>query len=331
MRVNLNQIANTLVPDYRHNQFVDNHVDLDLPPLYRGALVTLYPSLYKENVSSRKLRRYIFKYNANGTFDFLAARKGQRNGGNNVKIENSQINVTITNPADNFSVLKNRNFTISNNNLFVSGSRIRIIKVNQRFLWQERPFSEISFETQYYSDPTDNALQDADKQGDVNWYQSITDSYVIANNSRVEYYNNNTLAGLNSWPIKNEDTKVKQYMIQDNQFVGTFDNTLVNETRPEMLDDAYLQRCFCHTVLNSYDTVFVEVSWKEYTNRSTLIASDPVWVGEGFTAPALKGRIYRVGKLVKSNPVNEYDIVSFAQRTRIKTTKSKRGGNTVYL
>ena len=331
MRVNLNKVAEQLVPSYNHNQFVDNGVDLDLPPLYRGAMVTLYPTLYKENTSSRRLRRYIFKFNSSGTFDYIATRYGQRNGGNNVKLEDSQINVRITNPANNFSVLKDRNFTISNNNLFTSGSRFRIIKINQRYLWQEKPFGEISFQTLYYSDPTNNELQDADKEGDVNWYQSGTDFYVIANNTRVEYYNNNTLGGLNSWPIQNQDAQTEQYTIQDGDFVSSFSSTLVTETRPDMLDDAYLQRCFSHMVLNAYDTVFCEVSWKEYTNRPTLNAEDSVWVGEGFTVPVLKSRVYRVGKLVASNPVGDYDIVSFAQRTRIKTTRTKRGGNTVYL
>ena len=41
-----------------------------------------------------------------------------------------------------------------------------------------------------------------------------------------------------------------------------------------------------------------------------------------------KGRVYRIGKLAKSNSVGQYDIVTFAQRTRIVTTKWYRGGNT---
>ena len=98
-----------------------------------------------------------------------------------------------------------------------------------------------------------------------------------------------------------------------------------------MLDDAYLARCFSSTVLEAYDTVFIEVYWKEYDNRPTVPSSDPLWVGESFNAHVLKGRVYRVGKLEKSNAVGDYDIVTFAQRTRIKTTKNKRGGKTVYL
>jgi hypothetical protein len=309
MRVNLNKIAEQIVPEYRHQQFVDSVVDLDLNPLYEGTLKTFYPTTITEEKRERKLRRYIFKYNSNGTFNYITARHGQRNGGNNVSLANSQINIIITDPANNFAELKNQNFTPVSESLFVFGRTARILKVNQRYLWQEKPARASVYSTLYYSDATNNPLQDADKQNDVNWYQQTTNKYVIANNSRVVYYNNNTLAGLNSWPIQNVN---------------------VGDVRPTMLDDAYLARCFYNVPLEAYDIVFVEVSWKKYTNKDEASSTSPLWFGESFTAPERKGRVYRVGKLAASNGVGEYDVVTHAQRTRIKTTRTKRGGNTVY-
>lgn len=309
MRVNLNKIADQIVPEYRHQQFVDSVVDLDLPPLYKGNATTFYPTLFTERASKRKLRRYIFKYNSNGTFDYITTRQGQRNGGNNVKLQDSQINVILTDPSNNFSVLRNQNFTIINENLYTFGSNVRIVKVNGRFLWQEKPIRTFVFSTVYYSDATENPLETADKENDVNWFEEGTNKYVIASSDRVVYYNNNTLAGLNSWPIQ---------------------NTNINETRPEMLDDAYLARCFSDVPLDSYDIVFVEVVWKTYTNKSENESESPLWLGESFTVPDEKGRVYRVGKLAASNGVGEYDLVTFAHRTRIKTSRTARGGNTIY-
>jgi len=330
MRVNLNKVAEQIVPEYSHKQFVDNVSDVSLPPLYRGALRTFYPSTIKRQKSGDKLRRYIFNYNSNGSFDFITTRLAQRNGGNDIRPEEVQVNVTITDPANNFAVLKSRNFNKIFNNLYTFGQVTRIIYVNQIYFWQERLPGSPVFNSLYYSAPTPNVLENADKEGDVNWFEFGTNKYVIANNSSVGFYNNNTLVGLNNWPIKNEEVKVKQYTIQDNQNVNVFSNTLVTETRPIMLDDSYLHKCFSNVNIDAYDTVFVDVFWREYTNRTTFRASRPMWIGEPFTAPVLKGRVYRVGTLAKSNGVGEYDVVTYAQRTKIKTTRRKRGGNTVY-
>jgi hypothetical protein len=330
MRVNLNKVAEQIVPEYSYKQFVDNVSDITLPPLYRGALRTFYPSTIKRQKSGDKLRRYIFNYNSNGSFDFISTMLGQRNGGNNIRQEEMQINVTITDPENNFAILKSRNFNKIFNNLYTFGQVTRIIYVNQIYYWQERQAGEQVFSNLYYSSPTPNALEDADKEGDVNWFEFGTNKYVIANNTGLGFYNNNTLIGLNSWPIKNQEIKVKEYIILDNQSVNTYSETLVTETRPSMLDDAYLHKCFYNVNLNAYDTVFVEVLWKEYTNRTIFRASRPMWIGEPFTVPVLKGRVYRVGTLVKSNNINNHYIVTYAQRTKIKTTRTKRGGNTVY-
>jgi hypothetical protein len=308
MRVNLNKIAEQIVPEYRHQQFVDSVVDLNLNPIYEGTLTTYYPTTITA-VNRGKLRRYIFKYRADGSYEFITARKGQRNGGNNVVLADAQINITITDPNNNFSVLKNQNFTIVNSNFFTFGATARILRVNGRYLWQEKPESSFVFNTLYYSDATSKPLEAADKQNDVNWFQQGTNKYVVANNTRVVYYNNNTLAGLNGWPIQNSN---------------------VGEERPVMLDDAYLSRCFYNMPLEPYEIVFVEVFWNRFENKETFLEDKPAWLGESFTVPANKGRVYRVGKLAASNEVGEYDIVTYAQRTRIKTSTTKRGGNTVY-
>jgi hypothetical protein len=330
MRVNLNKVAEQIVPEYSHKQFVDNVSDVSLPPLYRGALRTFYPSTIKRQKSGDKLRRYIFNYNSNGSFDFITTRLGQRNGGNDIRPEEVQVNVTITDPANNFAVLRSRNFNKIFNNLYTFGQVTRIIYVNQIYYWQERQPGEQVFSNIYYSAPTPNSLENADKENDVNWFEFGSNKYVIANNSGIGFYNNNTLVGLNNWPIQNEEVKVKQYTIQDNQNVNVFSNTLVTETRPIMLDDSYLHKCFRDVNLQAYDTVFVDVFWREYTNRTQFRASRPMWIGEPFTVPVLKGRVYRVGTLAKSNGVGEFDVVTYAQRTKIKTTRRKRGGNTVY-
>lgn len=330
MALDLNPLAEEVIPEYGYKQFVDNVSDIPLPPLYRGALATFYPTTIKEQNGKTKLRRYIFKYNANGTFEFITTRYGQRNGGNNVRPEEAQYNVTLTDPSNNFGVVRNRNFKRVSDNLYVFGEITRIIYINQVYYWQERTPDSYIYNNIFYSSPTTSPLKDADKQGDVNWFEFGSNRYVVANNSTVEYYNNNTLAGLNGWPIKNEEVKVKQYTIADGQNVSSFSNNLVTETRPSMLDDAYLYKCFNNIVIEPYETVFVEVLWKEYTNKSKFKSNAPAWIGEGFTVPVLKGRVYRVGKLFKSNGVNEYDLVTFAQRTKIKTSRVKRGGNNVY-
>lgn len=315
MRVNLNKIADQIVPEYRHQQFVDSVVDLDLPPLYNGTLTTYYPTTISTTNNDigfskkRWLRRYIFKYNSNGTFEYITVRQGQRNGGNNVTLQDSQINVTITDPSNNFSILKSQNFTIVNENLYTFGTNVRILKVNQQYLWQEKPIRTFVFSTLYRSEATENPLETADKENGVNWFEEGSNKYVVTNNSRVVYYNNNTLAGLNSWPIQNQN---------------------LNESRPEMLDDAYLARCFADVPLDSYDIVFVEVYWQRFVNKDTSNSTEPLWLGESFTVPQDKGRVYRVGKLAASNGVGEYDLVTFAHRTRIKTTTTKRGGDKVY-
>lgn len=332
MRVNLNKIAEQIIPEYGHKQFVDNVSDINLPPLYRGALKTYYPTTIKEVKSKNKLRRYIFKYNSNGTFDFITVRLGQRNGGNNIRPEESQINVTLTDPANNFNVVRNRNFNRTNfPNLFTFGQITRIIYINQIYYWQERAPGSFVFDSIFYSSPTLNSLETADKENGVNWFEVSNNRYLIANISSVEFYNNNTLSNLNKWPIKNEEVLVDEYTVKDFQNVSNFSLAQVNETRPTMLDDAYLHKCFNNVVLDAYDTVFVEVLWKEYTNKNSFKSNSPLWVGEPFTVPALKGRVYRVGKLDKSNSVGDYDLVTFAQRTKIKTTRTKRGGNTAYF
>jgi hypothetical protein len=330
MRVNLNKLAEQIVPEYSLKQFVDNVSEVNISPLYRGVLRTFYPTTIKEQKSKRRLTRYIFNYNANGSFNFITARRGQRNGGNNITLSEEQVSVIITDPANNFAVLKDRKFNKIFDNLYTFGQVTRIIYVNQIYYWQERLPGSPLFTSLYYSSPTQNALDNADKEGDVNWFEVGTDKYVIANNSKVVFYNNNTLAGLNGWPIKNEEILVKTYSTQDGQGVNNINETLIKETRPEMLDDAYLHKCFCNVRLDSYDTVFVEVLWKEYTNKTKFKPSSNLWIGESFTVPVLKGRVYRVGTLAKSNEVNNYDIVTFAQRTKIKTTRAKRGGNTVF-
>lgn len=329
--MNLNTIAEEVVPDYNYQQFVDNVTDVKLPPLYRGAYKTFYPALIQEKKGSSKLRRYIFKYNASGTFDFIAVRKGQRNGGNNVKPEDIQYNVNLADPANNFESVRNRNFKKVSDNLYVFGEITRIIYVNQTYLWQERQPGSFVFNTRYFSSPTINSLKDADKQGGVDWFEFGSNRYLIGNIAAVEFFNNNTLAGLNGWPIVNQTVTTKKYFIQDFENVNSYSADIVQETRPLMLDDGYLVKCFKNVVVEPYETVFVEVLWKEYTNVSTFNENKTVWIGEGFTVPVLKGRVYRVGKLVASNNIGEYDIVKFAQRTRIKTTRTKRGGNTVYV
>jgi hypothetical protein len=331
MRVNLNKVAEQIVPEYSYKQFVDNVSDIILPPLYRGALRTFYPSTIKRQKSGDKLRRYIFNYNSNGSFDFITTRIAQRNGGRDIRPEEIQVNVTITDPSNNFAVLRSRNFNKIFNNLYTFGQVTRIIYVNQIYYWQERLAGEPVFSNIYYSSPTTNVLENADKEGDVNWFEFGTNKYVIANNTGIGFYNNNTLVGLNNWPIQNEEVRVKQYTIQDGQAVNVFSNDLVTETRPTMLDDAYLHKCFNNVNLDAYDTAFVDVLWKEYTNRTTFRASRPMWIGEPFTVPVLKGRVYRVGTLAKSNGIGEFDVVTYAQRTRIKTTRTKRGGNSVYV
>lgn len=338
MKVDLNTVAAKIVPDYQHKQFVDSVMDIDLPPLYRGPTKVFYPNRLSSDVFHKnKILRYVFKYNSNGTFDFLAARMGQRNGGNDVKLQDSAINISITDPADNFSVLDAENFTPVNDSIWRFGDSKRIVYVNGRYEWQEKQIGDLVFSVKYFCEPTDKDLFEADKEGDVNWFEEATPPrYVVAANSRVVYYNNNTLKGLNSWPIQNANAQVQQGFIT-NEYYGTDLGGMVNEVRPEPLTNSYLNRCFQNIPLQSYDTVFVEIIWNAYTNinegwRETYGPNPdrPIWLGQSFEVPVVKGRVYRIGKLHKDSGVGGYDVVTFAQRTRIRTTTNKRGGNNIY-
>jgi hypothetical protein len=163
------------------------------------------------------------------------------------------------------------------------------------------------------------------------------------------WYNNNDVVNLNKWPIKNTDadygvyapaSKVYKWQIRPNG-----QPPITPERRPACLTDALLFKCFHGITLKPYEIVFVEVVWKWFANRvSSFSRTNKYWEGcykgqwgydvnqtewwspAPFKAQTQKGRIYRIGKLETNTGIGGYDTVTFAQRTRIITTKYTKGG-----
>lgn len=355
------------------HKFVDSGVDEPLLPIFKGKRIKIYPGNLAKRTRFRGdrgrrrygLRRYVFRYEGN-TFVYLATRMGQRNGGFNKPLQQSSVNFTLKVPAISessgaFNV--NGIFTFAGNNedgeavyTQSANSRIRYNSVLTRWDWETRPETTPPappsgpFYTQAFSATTSNALKDSGAANKISWTYIFdpfdTAQPQVPSTAKIilnQWFNNNSVDNLNSWPIINTDMNYGKFRNQ------TYTWALPGgqpENRPACLSDDLLLKCFQGISLKQYDTVFVEVMWTwfelrtgnqkfwSYRNKgyepknSNSIHNLEWWSPAPFLTQQQKGRIYRIGILDKDNGVGKTDKILFAQRTRTVTTKFFRGGNT---
>lgn len=376
--------------DIDNRQFVGGEQQSPLLPIFKGSRTRYYPGQLacnkgsgtnsgegrSSNRLSSALRRYVFRYE-NGTFVYLATRKGQRNGGRNVKDTQTAGNFYILadsalpTPAGYSLPFSFAGRNASNEDVYTidSNSRIRYDSANTRWVWETRPANvppappSGPYYVTAFSASTTNTLRNSSTINEISWtYVSYPFAAqapqvpAIVSITASVWYNNNDLANLNKWPIKNTDADYgitggapvphppATYKWQIREAVQIGIGPIVPERRPACLTDSLLFKCFEGVPLKPYETVFVEVVWKWFANRvsgkrrSTSdtgkgtwgydINSVEWWSPAPFTMQNQKGRVYRIGKLEADTGIGGYDIVTFAQRTRIITTKYSKGGYT---
>jgi len=381
--------------DYR--LFVGSENKEPLPPIFKGKKhVLIYPGDLNDNIKSKLnksrdnskgqksgLRRYVFRHNK-GTFEYLATRFGQRNGGNNstpnqtrllFKIESSYPTVaTLSAYPVAFELVyngvANLDGTGNKETYSAGGSANSIVNYNNtlnRWEWKTRPSTVPPappggpFYLNAFTDSTVKALRNASTTEGVAWtligdpWNAATPQVPTTVKIKAkQWFNNNTVDNLNRWSIQNQDADrgknpSQEYKWQTHQWNNNIPK-ITRDGRPDCLSDEFLFKCFKGVALKEYEIVFVEVIWRYmqnmcYTDRGTgsnmfyenydaptyrgYNLHDVEWFSpKPFYTRRQKGRVYRIGKLAKSNSVGQYDIVTFAQRTRIVTTKWYRGGNT---
>jgi len=348
-----------------NNTFVDSGVMEPLSPIFKGKRIKIYPgNLAKRTGNVRQsdgtiknrrrfgLRRYVFRYEGD-KFIYLATRKGQRNGGYNSTPQQAptlfrlRVSGGIDTGILSFSYSGQND---DNEDVYTetANSRIRYNSSLNRWQWETRPATVPPappggpFYVNAYSEVTSNTLKNSGINNQIRWTY-VSDPYDTAQPELPasvtlktdQWFNNNSLENLNSWPIRNTDMNYGKIPNQ------TYKWALPNgqpENRPECLSDDLLSKCFQGVKLNQYDTVFVEVMWTwfEYRRGDSKnwgyggnIHNYEWWSPAPFLTRQQKGRIYRIGILDKDNGVGKTDKVLFAQRTRTVTTRYFRGGNTV--
>lgn len=389
--------------DYR--LFVGSENQEPLTPVFKGNKVLIYPGDLNDQIRGKLnlrrrvqdrfgstktptktgLRRYVFRYNK-GTFEYIATRMGQRNGGYNSTPNQTFLRFDVTN---GFSVPTLSAYPISidlrykgkvnldstSDKETYSESANSIINYNTsltRWEWKTRPANippappSGPFYITAYSSSTTIPLREASSLNGVVWTflgnpnkpvgGSDPTQIGIVQILNKQWFNNNTVSNLNQWPIKNKDAQgglmpLYPYKWMNHQWLqshggpggpyGTYAYTTL-DGRPDCLSDEVLFKCFKGVELKEYETVFVEIIWRYMQNmclngqfyedyapyyRGYNLHNVEWFSPKPFWTRRQKGRIYRIGKLAKSNPVGEFDTVTFAQRTRIVTTRWFRGGN----
>jgi len=375
-----------------NRKFVGGEDQSPLLPIFKGNRTVYYPGQLACNRSSasntgvsRKrarlssaLRRYVFRYE-NGTFVYLATRKGQRNGGRNVKDSQTagsfQLVANGALPAPygisfGFSYSGKNG---SNEDIYTSdsNSRIRYDSAGTRWVWETRPRNPPPappsgpYYVTAFSASTTNTLLNSSTIKEVSWtyvsFPFTTQTPQVPATVSITanaWYNNNDVTNLNKWPIANVDADYgvagggagggagptggvhssTSYKWQNRE--GGF----TPERRPACLTDSLLFKCFQGIPLKPYDIVFVEVVWKWFANKISRFFREQLntnngrfgynindvewWSPAPFTMQNQKGRIYRIGKLEADTGIGGFDTVTFAQRTRIITTKYTKGGYT---
>lgn len=366
-----------------------------LLPVYKGSRRMYWPGQLAIGKSSKRsgrftgkhhryvaantgLRRYVFRYE-NGTFVYLATRKGQRNGGFDVPASKRSIVFNLYTPSTGTTRINDVVFTFSIKTAgeefwyHSSERRIKYDLANTRWVLQYRPGGVGTWYDNAFSSSTLNTLGNSSSINQITWtYIENPDTTAtpqvpaIVNMTPLFYYKNNSVEGLNRWPIQNVNADVKiGFPPGGFKWQGGKNNT----GRIACLTDSLLFKCFEGIPLKPYDIVFVEIVWYFFMNKSrgTRSYSGPNnsnsvnrvgdidvvevrkncqfgyknidgtgygvnalewWSPAPFTQESQKGRIYRIGKLEADNGINGYDKVTFAQRTRLVTTRFQRGGFT---
>ena len=334
-----------------NTQFNDSFLSINLPPLYKGTVVNTVPGRSQRQYNGG-LRRYIFRHE-NGVFTYVATQLGQRNGGNNATQPGVRFSIEVpgyTPPGGNHydKAPGEYTFAYSSPTQYTQGGSSKIVYTGGRWEWQTRadpaPGSPPPpFTLQAYSASTANALVNAGTINNIDWFyiQKNTPITYAATTTitNLSFYNNDSVYKMNLWPIVN-----KAY----SQNAG--ENT--TDPLPDCITQGLLQRCFQGTYLEDYDIVFIEVSWikiKTYTSLKfarfgrvnsrigfyqddLLNGTDSYcwFVPNTVNVPSDKGRVYRIGKLKEYNGNGSTDVVTWAQFTRVQTTRTSRGGNSVF-
>jgi hypothetical protein len=360
--------------------FVGGEDQSPLLPIFKGGRKLIYPGqlvggkgssnggkyTYKrERALKSGLRRYVFRYE-NGTFVYLATRKGQRNGGRNIKDSQTSGYFCITSyaamPAPIYYDCYNFSYTGKNGSgesiyTISENSRIRYDSANTRWVWETRPAAVPLPSGPYYvtafSASTTNTLLNSSTINQVSWtyvsYPFTTQTPQVPASVDITtraYYNNNDVANLNKWPIKNVDADYKNGVTDGKYYKWQIkvNAEITPERRPACITDSLLFKCFQGIPLKPYEIVFVDVVWSFFYNRNTRgqiinayrdrcewgydVNTVEWWSPAPFLTQSQKGRAYRIGKLEADTGIGGYDKVTFAQRTRIITTKYSRGGYT---
>ena len=336
-----------------NKEFIDSEVELNLPPLYKGSTITFYPGVSNKQKGQGGLRRYVFRYE-NGKFVYLATRKGQLNGGYDV--QNASVYFIyesvngLTTPLTDRNPFQGMYFYRQTDTLWVENANSKLVYTAGRWEWQTRPATTPPappsgpFTLQGYSSNTVNPIARAGTINQIDWYYiNKTNSTTYNGTTFIApqfRYNNNTVKGLNSWPITNNNADIHSN-IPNRGWQQT-----PPEGRPTCITDDILFKCFNGTKLKEYDTCFIEVRWilirpawyrwgSNFTNnnyiRSTQESQFEWWVPKPVTLPQQKGRIYRIGVLDADNGIGNVDTVIWAQRNKITTTTASKGGRNALI
>lgn len=335
-----------------NNQFNDSFLNINLPPLYKGSVIETIPGRSQRQYNGG-LRRYIFRYE-NNQFIYVATQLGQRNGGNDSTQPGIQFNIDVPGyvppGGDHYDVAPGTySFAYSTPTLYIQGGNSKIVYTSGRWEWQTRKDPNpgdppLPFTVQAYCSPTSNSLVNAGTINQIDWFYTEKDTPIdypaTVGINNLSFYNNDSVYKMNLWPIQN-----KAYSQNAGQ------NT--TDPLPTCITQALIQRCFQGVPLKCYEIVFIEVSWIKINppNTTSKFArwgrfnsrikayEDDVsngtdafcwWVPNSVYIQSEKGRVYRIGKLKEYNGNGKTDVVTWAQFTRVQTTKTSRGGNSVF-
>lgn len=356
--------------------------DLDpLLPVFKGNRAKIYPGQLAVNKGglggsgygrrcptlNSCLRRYVFKYEKD-KFVYLATRKGQRNGGFNIKNSQQYGNFNIVAPgAVPTAINEGYGFSYSGKNIsdediytIDANSRIRYDSINTRWVWETRPATTPPappsgpFYVTAFSSSTTNSLIQSSTENEITWtyvsypFGAATPQVPATVSISLRYwYNNNDVENLNKWPITNKEVYLGANKGRTYKWQSRPNGTPVDEGKPSCLTNDLLFKCFQGIPLKPYEIVFIEIQWTYFAHRISNsrrggiggyntysgswgynLSNEEWWSPTPFNTYRQKGRIYRIGKLDADNGVGNTDTVLFAQRTRIVTTKYSKGGYT---
>lgn len=305
--------------NYKDNRKFVGGEDLDpLLPVFKGNRAKIYPGQLAANKGGLNgsglirrcptlnscLRRYIFRYE-NNTFVYLATRKGQRNGGFNIKNTQQYGVFNISAPgASPSAVNQSYNFSYAgknNSNEDVYGidanSRIRYDSTNTRWVWETRPATTPPappsgpFYVTAFTDTTSNPLTQSSTTDQITWtyvsfpFGAATPQVpATVSISLRSWYNNNDVVNLNKWPITNKNVELGAFYGRTYKWQSRPEGSgaPTPEGRISCLSDELLFKCFQGIPLKPYEIVFVEIQWTFFAHK----VSTPRRGGDGGYVPS---------------------------------------------